>query len=171
MCCHICFLGADRVLAEIKCPKYFFQIPQWANGLIHKTTSEQCCMSVFALHLISQLVQNIRSRRYSFSGSHLLTFFQAVCMCVCVIACGIACGWPCSHALQWRAAGISGSTALTGLTHTKALCHYRDQTVQGHRFDLPLKKNAVPALLSYTSKVTWSGRFGVILAAWHGPCR
>lgn len=58
-------------------------------------------------------------------------------------------------------------------THAKALCRYRDQTVQGHRISLSLLplKTCCARLPIYTSTVTRSGGFkdwiGIILALCH----
>lgn len=68
--------------------------------------------------------------------------------CVCESEWGTACRWPCSHVVQCGAAGDQWEHSADRLTHTKALCHYRDQTAQGRTLSLlllPLKKNTTPA--------------------------
>lgn len=143
MCCHICFLGADRVLAEIKCPKYFsrshdeLMVPSIKQ---HRSSAVYPCL-LYTSYLISPKHQD----QYGFSGSHLLTIFQAMCVCVCnsVWMTMFTCFTVESSRDQWK-------HSADRLTHTKALCHYRDQTVQGHRLSLvllPLKKNAAPVHL------------------------
>lgn len=175
MCCRICF-WADRLLAKMKCPKYFFQNPQQANGLVHKT-SQQRCVSVkflcFSLHISITLTfqdQSIPLLWWTV-GTHPDTFFQAAYMCVWVCDSGWMTMLKCACLAvgrcrdQWR-------QSADRLTHTKTLCHYRDQTVQGHDFHFHSShwKNAVPALLTCTSSATWSGSIGVIYTS-NRDCR
>lgn len=100
-------------------------------------------------------------------GTHPGTFFQAVCVCVSVQMTMFTCFAEGSSRDQWK-------HSADRLTHTKALCHYRDQTVQGHRLSLlllPLKKcrsSWPPRSYKYSYMITqFEDHIGVILASWH----
>lgn len=159
MCCRICF-WTDRVLAKIKCPTYFsrthneLMVPSikqhWSSAVCF---SDQC--SVF--HLISQLAQNVMSSRCSLPGAQQDTprdIFSKLCECVCVWVWVhvTECGWPCSHALQWGAAGISGSKALTGwpIPKPSVITGIKLFKATDFHFYSSQWKNAAPALLTYT---------------------
>ena len=90
--------------------------------------------SGFAFHFISQLVQNFRISRCRQWDTPRDIFPSSVCDSVWVTM--FTCFAVGSSRDQWK-------HSADRLTHTKALCHYRDQTVQGHRLSLlllPLKK-------------------------------
>ncbi len=107
--------------------------------------------SVFAFHLISQLVQNIRISRYSFPSGQWDTPRDIFPSSVC--------GWPCSHALQWGAAGISGSTVLTGwpIPKPSVITGIKLFKATDFHFYSSHWKNVAPSLLTYTRTVTGSG--------------
>lgn len=92
------------------------------------------------------------------SLGHTHEYFSKPCVCVCVSESewGTACRWPCSHVVQCGAAGDQWEHSADRLTHTKALCHYGDQTAQGRTLSLlllPLKKTPrlPPTPLTYRS--------------------
>lgn len=118
------FWGLTRLLAKMKCPKYFSRahderlVPSIKQHLSSVVCFSDQWRSVFAFHLISQLLPNIRISSYTASPgdsrTHPGIFFQVLSLshsltvyeCVCV--CGVLTMFTC------LAAGISGSRALTG---------------------------------------------------------
>lgn len=148
MCCHICF-WADRVLANIKCPKYFSRNH---NELMAKYIKQHLSSGVyqsvcFSAHIsINPKHQDQWIQLPWWTVGHTQGHFSELYnVRVTVFTC-FAVG---SNRDQWK-------QSADRLTHTKALCHYRDQTVQGHRLSLlllPLKKCRA-CLFTYTRTVT-----------------
>lgn len=176
MCCCVSF-WADRVLAKIKCPKYFFQSPQWANGPVHKRTiwvwcvlviSEDVCFLFTSYLSWSKTSGSVVTASMVDSRTHPGTFFQVLPLSLSLCVCG----WPCSHALQqgsveaerWQVDPYQSPLSLQGSNCSRP---------QTFTFDSSHWKNAVPASFTEYSYmiVQFKDRIGVSLVVTvKGPC-